>query len=87
MILKNTIYEDYGKIRSQYNGYCVFVARYEGDPVEPDGGEVLAYHKSLAELIKEVRPLIKKGDIGEYTFMTFTDFADSSVIQVVPHEN
>ena len=87
MFVENSTFENYKQIRSRYDGYCVFITRYKGDPVEPEGGEVIAYHKSLAELTKEVLPLIIKGGIGEHTFMTFTDFADSSVIQVVPDDN
>ena len=87
MLVKDAVYEDYGKIRSRYDGYCVFMADYKGEAVEPEGGVVLAYNESLAKLIEEVRPLRKKGNIGEGNFMTFTDFSDISVIQVVPDED
>jgi hypothetical protein len=52
MIIKNSSYEEYSEIRKRYNGYCVFIVRFKGDPIEPEGGEVLAYNESLAELTK-----------------------------------
>ena len=87
MLIENPVYENYKQIRERYDGYCVFIARYKGASVEPEGGEVLAYNNSLAKLIKEVRPLRRKENIGEHTFLTFTDFGDSSVIQVVPYND
>ena len=83
MIIEDPIYENYEMIRKKYDGYCVFIINCDGATFKPIGGEVKAYDKSLGELISEAMPIIINESVGVYTFHTYTDFGDSSVVQVI----
>ena len=60
----------------------------KGQLINPEGGEVWGFNKSLADLSGEVDHFIESGEyeLGEFVFKTLTGFGYTSMIHVVSLE-
>lgn len=86
MIIENPVYEKWADIERKYDGFCVFLANCIGNTVEPEGGEVWAYNRSLGKLMDAVYRFIEdeRYNVGLYTTVTLTGFENTGgVLQVV----